>query len=395
MLAPDALANAGVDTRVASFDEAEAWAALPADVALVVVEFSPRAVAFIRGCVGLRRSETRWTPLIACCANSADIEVALGLGADDFMLNHDLVTVKSRLSVVIRQKLRNDKLDGILNCTFDGIVSIDENGLVLTFNKAAQDMFGYEASEVVGRNVSMLMPSEHAGRHDGYLRHYLATGEEHIIGRGRELLGRTKAGEPFPVFLQVASLRSGREWLFVGILKNLSVDAQAKALQHELMHDPMTGIANRLQIETTLPLWIARRADGAPEPFALLFIDLDGFKAINDTFGHDAGDAVLKAVSKRLRFSVAERDVAARMSGDEFVVLLDGVGQRAEAQAIARRLVANVSKPIGYGDISIGVRASVGIALYPDDGSTPAALLHEADTSMYGDKRSKAGAPRR
>jgi len=381
------LLQTGLDLQVARLGAHDELLQRASAVALVVLDFTPQSMGFVKAFVAARKPNGMWTPLIACCRTSADIETALALGADDFLLVSDPVTVRSRLRVLIQQKLRSDKLNGILNCTFDGIVSIDETGVILSFNKAAQDMFGYTPMDVVGRNVSVLMEGADASQHDGHLRRYLTTGTEHIIGQGRELVGRAKDGRRFPLFLQVASLRSGADRLFVGILKNLSVDALASALRHEVLHDPMTGIANRRRVLSVMPEWIARHSPTLPTPFAVVFIDLDGFKAINDTYGHAAGDAILKAVGQRLTHGVGSSDIAARLAGDEFVVLLEGVSSQGVARNVAARLVEKIAEPVSFGGVSIGVRASAGVAQFPDDGATADDLLRRADALMYAQKQ--------
>lgn len=386
------LAQTGFDLQVAQFSALDELPDRAFDVALVVVDFTPQSLGFIQDFVNARQPNALWTPLIACCRTSADIEAALAMGVDDFLLAIDAATLRSRLRVMIQQKLHNDKLNGILNCTFDGIVSIDDAGAILSFNKAAQDMFGYQASDVVGRNVTVLMDATDAGQHDGHLRRYLTTGTEHIIGRGREVVGRTKSGQLFPLFLQVASLRSGSDRLFVGILKDLSVNALANALRHEVLHDPMTGIASRRRVLSVMPDWIARHSVTLARPFAIVFIDLDGFKAINDTYGHAAGDAILKAVGQRLQEGVGRADIAARLAGDEFVVLLDGIASQAAADEAAARLVEKIAEQVSYGDVSIAVQASAGAAVFPADGSTAEELLRRADTLMYTRKQGRKAA---
>jgi diguanylate cyclase (GGDEF)-like protein len=175
--------------------------------------------------------------------------------------------------------------------------------------------------------------------------------------------------------------------LFVGILKNLSVDALANALRYEVLHDPMTGIASRRRVLSVMPDWIARHSATLARPFAIVFIDLDGFKAINDCYGHAAGDAILKAVGQRLQDGVGRSDVAARLAGDEFVVLLDGIASQADADRVAARLVEKIAEKVSYGEASIGVQASAGAAVFPADGSTAEELLRRADALMYTHKQ--------
>lgn len=390
----DALAAAGLTILMT---DAASVAGLVADASppeLVLIDFGEGAPELIGELVRSRQPNSSWVPVIACCTDRGDIQLAIEAGADDFLVASDAGTIKSRLTVLLRQKSRNDKLDGILNCTFDGIVTIDEGGAILTFNKAASEMFGLQAGEAIGRNVSMLMPEPERSQHDGYVKRYLASGDGKIIGVGRKLTGMRKNGETFPLFLQVTNVRRGRESMFVGILKDLSLEAQAHSLRHEVMHDPLTGIANRRRIVAVLHEWIARSPDASPRPFAVVFLDLDSFKAINDTHGHEAGDAVLKAVGGRLGHGVSRHDIAGRLAGDEFVVLLDDIACRSDAQSVAQRLLAKVSEPVRYGLNEVAVTASAGVAVYPADAATPGELLRCADTAMYRVKNARGGTAR-
>lgn len=160
------------------------------------------------------------------------------------------------------------------------------------------------------------------------------------------------------------------------------------------LYDPLTGLANRTLLGDRLESAIAHaRRHGTSA--ALLFIDLDGFKAINDSHGHDAGDEVLASVGKRIAGCIRDCDTAARIGGDEFVVLLSEVARPDDAEGVARKVLEAVRRPVSWGGHTLAVGASIGIALYPEDASTADALLTRADDAMYAVKQTGKGAVRR
>lgn len=156
--------------------------------------------------------------------------------------------------------------------------------------------------------------------------------------------------------------------------------------KHMASHDGLTGLPNRALTMDRLAVALASaRRNGAM--VALLFVDLDGFKAVNDTLGHDAGDIVLKEVAGKLRSCVRETDTVARFGGDEFVIVLTEVKAKAAATKVARKVIESLSRPIPLDGEEATVGASIGIALYPDHGKTPETLLEQADSAMYAVKR--------
>lgn len=149
-------------------------------------------------------------------------------------------------------------------------------------------------------------------------------------------------------------------------------------------HDALTGLPNRAQFNARLDALCAAPGDGA---HAVLFIDLDGFKPINDTLGHDAGDTALKIAAQRLRHELANDDLVARIGGDEFVVLCPNVANGAAASAIGERLLAAVAQTMNLGGTSCRMGASIGVAMLPLHGRTPSDILTAADHAMYAAKR--------
>lgn len=165
-------------------------------------------------------------------------------------------------------------------------------------------------------------------------------------------------------------------------------------LEHLARHDVLTGLPNRRLFMERLE-GALERSRRNKQPLALLFIDLDRFKDINDQMGHDAGDAALRSVAQRLQANIRKVDTVARLGGDEFVVLLDNPSHRADVEAIAQKLLDSMHEPISFGSHSIAISLSIGISLYPDDGDSADRLMSIADTAMYrakSERGKRAGA---
>jgi len=179
----------------------------------------------------------------------------------------------------------------------------------------------------------------------------------------------------------------------VGITREINELKHAEiALQDIATHDTLTGLPNRYLMFDRLNQLIVR-AERSPTSFAVLFIDLDGFKRINDTRGHDVGDLTLRAVAERLSQSVRAADTVARIGGDEFVILLEALRANGDATAVAQKIHAAFEQPFPLPGGDAKVTVSIGVGLYPEDGRDAEELLKAADVAMYRAKRETA-APR-
>ena len=158
--------------------------------------------------------------------------------------------------------------------------------------------------------------------------------------------------------------------------------AQEERIRHQAYHDSLTGLPNRARFGEQLEEAV-RRAKRTGAPLALLFLDLDLFKRVNDSLGHDAGDALLRLAAERIRRAVREADLLFRMAGDEFIVLLEDVRGPEEAAMVAGRVLEGVAEPLQVGEHQLAITASIGIALYPDDETVGERLIKAADTAMY------------
>jgi diguanylate cyclase (GGDEF)-like protein/PAS domain S-box-containing protein len=340
------------------------------------------------------------------------VELALMLAADRLQLDMtgwagalvDAATLTAIASVVmwplvvnpLRVALRTEqaRARAILDTASDAIITIDDQGIIQEQNRAARIMFGVSDEDAVGHNVSMIVPSPHRERHDGYLANYRRTGVKHVIGTTQQLEAVRMDGVIFPIELSISEVQAGSRRLYTAIIRDVT---ERKRLGDEIQkmahHDQLTGLANRALFQDRLSqaVALARRHRGK---LGLLYFDLDRFKPVNDNYGHTAGDMVLCAVAERLRESVRESDTVARLGGDEFAVILAEIGSRPDAQAVAEKLKVSISEPYPLDDVIVSIGASIGIAVFPDDAALLEDLVKVADQDMYRQKEArKAAAP--
>jgi diguanylate cyclase (GGDEF)-like protein/PAS domain S-box-containing protein len=401
----------------------------------------------------------------------------------------------------------------VMDTAAEGIITIDERGIIESFNRAAEQMFGYEAGEALGKNVRMLVPEPHASAHDGYVARYLRTGEARFIGKTREVRALRKDGTEFPIEINLTEIRFAGGRYFTAIIRDVTERKQAEAERGQLAaivqssddaifsceldrrittwnaaaerlfgytaaeiigrnssliippdqeaqaaqnrallacgqpiptydavrltkdgrridvsttqspikdaggkvigvslvfrditerkqteeeirriahYDGLTGLPNRRLFRDRLVQAIALAKRNRHE-LALLYLDLDGFKAVNDTLGHDAGDELLKAAAGRIRHRLRESDTVARIGGDEFTVILPMIASRADVAKVAEKILGALSTSFSLSgrkeEPRVGV--SIGIAVYPADARDMDALVKAADIAMYSAKRSK------
>lgn len=279
----------------------------------------------------------------------------------------------------------------ILEHTADGILTIDERGIVRSFNKAAEAIFGYSADEVIGRNVSQLMPERYRAQHDGYVARMETSASHRNLGMRREVVGLRRDGEEFPVWLAVNKIPTRGEMEYVGMVSDLTERKRIQAeLQYTAHHDALTTLPNRAVLKDRLDQAI-RHARRAGNKVAVLMLDLDHFKRINDTLGHHVGDDLLISIALRLEASVRDVDTVVRMGGDEFVIVLPSVNGRDDVVPVVEKLMRILSQPISVVGHEMIITPSIGVCLCPDDGQDERALLKHADTAMYQAKAAGRG----
>ena len=264
----------------------------------------------------------------------------------------------------------------------DAIVVADQHSRIVAWNRGAETIFGYPEAESVGQEVRVLMPARYHTAHQQGLERVTRTGQGRLLGQVVELVGRRSDGTEFPLELSLATWTTVEGPFYSAIMRDITARARLEeSLRHQSLHDALTDLPNRhlLRDRVEQALRVAQRERVG---VALLLLDLDRFKEVNDTFGHPAGDLLLQEVAQRLRGAVRGSDTVARLGGDEFALLLTGV-DRAGALAGAAKIHAALEAPVRLGEQAVHVEGSLGIALGPTQGEDAATLLRHADVAMY------------
>ena len=272
-------------------------------------------------------------------------------------------------------------LDGILTSSVDmGIVATGVDGRVAYCNPGAERLLGCPAAAVVGQDLAALHVRE------GVLPERLAAGLEAVRqGRSHSFVFERRNGEGEVAVQARLSGISGREGLAGHVLLLLDVTEQRRAeatIRRLAYYDVLTELPNRALFAERLHLEMAH-SQRRQKSLALMLTDLDGFKEVNDTLGHAAGDAVLRQVAERLREGLRVSDTVARMGGDEFALVIPEVAGTEGAAAVARKVLAGFDAPVRVDGRELVVRLSLGVALYPDHGADMDGLMRQADAAMY------------
>ena len=274
----------------------------------------------------------------------------------------------------------------VFEASSEGIVLLDANGRVLSANRAICKAGAFDPGEVLHEELGFVQVGELTMPQ---AREIWATAESRGWWRG-EVLVRKRGGGSFPAWAVLTAVRDATgtvgHYIFscLDISDRKASEEQVRYLAH---HDLLTGLPNRGVAERRLREAM-QQSTRTGQPVAVLFIDLDRFKTINDSLGHQTGDALLKLVAQRLRESIRDADVVSRFGGDEFVVLLNGVTGSGEALQIAQRLLAALRAPCLIETLELNVSCSIGIAMFPDDAADMDELMRHADTAMYQAKAS-------
>ncbi len=266
----------------------------------------------------------------------------------------------------------------------EAIMITDAAGLIISVNQAFSRVTGYAADEAVGRNASLL----NSGRHQ---RDFFSAMWSSVIESGYwhgEIWNRRKNGEVFPEWLGISSVRNqaGDITHYVAIFSDISERKAAEAkIEFLAQHDPLTELPNRLLLKDRVEQAIAH-SDRSGSKVAVLFIDLDRFKTVNDSLGHPIGDLLLRDAAQRLRGCVRDSDTISRHGGDEFLVVLTDLHSSDVAAQVSGKIMGSLSEPFIIDGHEANISASVGIAVYPDDGASFDDLMKKADTAMYSAK---------
>ena len=265
----------------------------------------------------------------------------------------------------------------------DGVVVCDEHGTIVFVNRQAENLTGYSRGELVGKRIERLVPVRARSAHPGFRTAFYRRGRARLMGANTDLQLRRRDGTLIPVDISLGPMGTHTVAAIRDVTERRSME---EALTHRALHDPLTELANRSLFFDRLRLALGdARREGTT--VALVMLDLDGFKAVNDAFGHSVGDEVLQTLGGRLREGLRASDTAARIGGDEFAWVMPRVASRRAVQSTVRRRLRAVQQPVVVRRRKITIGVSAGIALYPDDARDADTLIRHADSAMYAAKR--------
>jgi len=289
---------------------------------------------------------------------------------------------------------RELELRTVIESANDAYISIDATGTITAWNRQAEATFGWSAEEAVGQALhDLIVPPDLREAHRLGMLHYLATGESKVVDKRIELPALRRDGTSLHVEVRIRALELDGHRVFSAFLHDISERRKAQALrEQDALMDSLTGLLNRRALTEMLP-GAMERADLNGTMLALLFLDLDGFKAVNDTFGHDIGDMLLREIAARLRRCSRGSDTLVRLAGDEFTVVLEGLKTGSEqAEKCAERILNAIGLPIYINSYTAKVGVSIGLAIHePHTDQSADMLMKRADSAMYEAKHAGKG----
>lgn len=278
----------------------------------------------------------------------------------------------------------------ILESSHEAFIAFDQQQRITDWNSEAQRTFGWSRQEAIGRQLSeLIIPPSQREDHNRGMAHFLTTGHGPALNKRIELEALHRSGKEFPVEITINPIKSENGYVFTAFLHDISDRKQTELKLHrQATCDLLTGLPNRAELMNRLQQAIYR-VDRSKKPLALMFLDIDKFKYVNDTFGHEAGDELLKEFARRLLTCVRKTDTVARLAGDEFIVVAESIVNGAQdAEKIANKIVLSLAKPIDCGQgRRIAITASIGIAIYETGQESSDNLLSRADKAMYTAKQ--------
>jgi diguanylate cyclase (GGDEF)-like protein/PAS domain S-box-containing protein len=263
----------------------------------------------------------------------------------------------------------------------EGIMITDAQGVIAEVNERFSHITGYTRDEVIGRKPNLLSSGRQGNEFYAAMWQTLEK-DGHWTG---EVWNRRKDGEVYAEFLTISAVRDSDDKIrqYVALFSDITAQKQyQQQLEHIAHYDALTGLPNRLLLADRMRQSLARSLRNSTI-VAVCVMDLDGFKPINDTFGHKAGDYLLQEISRRLNDGIRTEDTAARIGGDEFVLLLSGLNSERDCEELLRRLLVSIAHPVFIQGQSVQVSASIGVTLYPSDRADADQLLRHADQAMY------------
>ena len=331
--------------------------------------------------------------VVSSSSDSTHLRQALDIGIDRYVLKPvDELLLVDALAKCMRdahrlQELRLSRL--VFEAAGEGMLVTDAQGLILAVNPAFCEISGYREDEVLGQTPGLL----NSGQQDA---EFYRTMWESLRAIGRwsgEIVNRRKNGELYPEWLSIVAVEdtARRATRYVGLFSDITERKREEDRIRRLAHyDVLTNLPNRILFADHLKRAVARMSRSGGK-LAVLYLDLDRFKPVNDLYGHDTGDLVLAEAARRMTACMRTGDTVSRRGGDEFVALLEAGDAKNSAAMVSRKLIQAVSLPYEINNQHLMIGASIGVSIYPDDGDSADALLAAADSALYSAKEEGRG----
>jgi diguanylate cyclase (GGDEF)-like protein/PAS domain S-box-containing protein len=331
--------------------------------------------------------------VVSASSETAHMRQALDIGVDRYVLKPlDVHLLQDAVTKCLRDawRLRDLRLSRLaFESASEGMMVTDAEGRILAVNPAFSEISGYRADEAIGKTPAMFASGEHDGE---FFRHMW----DLLVSAGRwsgEVINRRKSGDLYAEWLSIVAVGEpgGRVTRYVGLFSDITERKREEDHIRRLAHfDALTGLPNRILFGDRLRRMLAMLARRGGR-MALLYLDLDRFKPVNDQYGHAVGDKVLVEVTRRMSTCVRDADTLSRRGGDEFVVLLESADPNGTAALISRKLIDAVAQPMLIDGHSIEIGVSIGVAIYPNDSEDAEGLIDAADQALYRAKQEGRG----
>jgi diguanylate cyclase (GGDEF)-like protein/PAS domain S-box-containing protein len=282
---------------------------------------------------------------------------------------------------------QHTKLEAFFESSIDALVQMDFDGHITGWNRQAEKIFGWQADDILDRKIEQtIIPERYRAAHLAAMQRYLRSGETTVMDTLVEIHALHRDGHEFPVELSVSVIDSPELQEFNAYIRDISERKQAEdVIWKQANFDSLTGLPNRNLFLQKLADGI-RSCDRSRQSLALLYLDLDRFKDVNDTLGHAMGDLLLVEIARRLQSALRQVDTVARLGGDEFTVILGNISDQLAVQPICQSLLDELAQPFQLENEKLFLTASIGVSFYPQDASEVGELQRFADQAMYAAK---------
>ncbi len=299
------------------------------------------------------------------------------------------ISLAQKITILQRLKDSEAELRATLQNANDAFIAMDQDGVIVDWNDQAERLLGWARNEALGlKAIGMMVPATLLDGFQRGLYGFPNAGDSSVINRRVEINAIRRDGVKVPVELALAAVPLQHGYRFIVFLHDITErQLQETSLKAMALRDDLTDLPNRRALMQKLPESMAR-TQRLGKPLAVSFLDLDGFKGVNDGYGHEAGDELLRMLAQRIVGVVRATDTVARLAGDEFVVVLEMLSGKADALEIAEKILREIQQPFALTLATLTVSGSIGIAMHgPKDATNPDELITLADGAMYAAKK--------